>query len=97
MPDTAAYYADKLVTFSGYDREALLLLAKVKTKLLRTNITHDSPGSVRDKVAGKDIVYVIVLYGNRYTVHFIDFTDGGASLDVMMHYRRGCLSRCHGA
>lgn len=49
MPDTAAYYADKLVTFSGYDREALLLLAKVKNKLLRTNITHGFPGSVRDK------------------------------------------------
>lgn len=29
MSDTAAYYADKLVTFSGFDREAVLLLAKV--------------------------------------------------------------------
>lgn len=29
MPDTAAYYADKLVTFSGFERETVLLLAKV--------------------------------------------------------------------
>ena len=29
MPDTAAYYADKLATFSGFEREAVLLLAKV--------------------------------------------------------------------
>lgn len=29
MSDTAAYYADKLVTFSNFDREAVLLLAKV--------------------------------------------------------------------
>lgn len=29
MADTAAYYADKLVTFSNFDREAVLLLAKV--------------------------------------------------------------------
>lgn len=30
MSDTAAYYADKLVTFSNFDREAVLLLAKVR-------------------------------------------------------------------
>lgn len=29
MPETAAYYADKLVTFAEFDREAVLLLAKV--------------------------------------------------------------------
>ncbi len=29
MADTAAYYADKLVTFSNFEREAVLLLAKV--------------------------------------------------------------------
>lgn len=29
MPEAAAYYADKLVTFSGFDREDVLLLAKV--------------------------------------------------------------------
>ncbi|CBN74796.1 Putative subunit of the Anaphase Promoting Complex [Ectocarpus siliculosus] len=30
MSDTAAYYADKLVTFSNFDREAVLLLAKAQ-------------------------------------------------------------------
>lgn len=57
MPDTAAYYADKLVTFSGFDREALLLLAKVINKLPRINIAHGFPGCVRDKMAGKDVLH----------------------------------------
>lgn len=30
MPESAVFYADKLVTFSGFDREDVLLLAKVR-------------------------------------------------------------------
>lgn len=32
MPEAGAYYADKLVTFSEFEREDVLLLAKVCTR-----------------------------------------------------------------
>lgn len=51
MADTAAYYADKLVTFSNFDREAVLLLAKVSGQIKQAASVIDGNVSPDDSTA----------------------------------------------
>ena len=84
MADTAAYYADKLVTFSNFDREAVLLLAKVTGSERKPRVFAPTRPFLNQNCASRQCVLIEVEAegGNAHARRYLREGDKATAMEA---------------